>query len=137
MTDILIGPYGGMDLILNRRILRRQAESVPAHGVQHRKPLGALIPRDDIAEGINPDMADMDEPRGIGEHLQYIAFVAASGRRRCEGTVLIPGGLPSRFDFLEIVSWHGGGGSKPGLFSMGYRRGFWPGPRLGASKSVA
>jgi hypothetical protein len=50
--------------LVARRIFRRQAERVPAHGMQHIVPLGAAEAGDDIAHGVVAHMPHMDAPRG-------------------------------------------------------------------------
>jgi hypothetical protein len=65
-----------MDLVLLGGVLGRQAEGVPAHRVQHVEALGALVARDHVAHRIVADMAHMDAPRRIGEHLEHVVFRA-------------------------------------------------------------
>ena len=72
--DIFVGPVARAYALVARRILGRQAEGIPAHGMQHIVALGAAEAGDDIAHGVVAHMAHMDAPRRIGEHLQHIAF---------------------------------------------------------------
>ena len=75
--DVLVGPVLRMDLVLHRRVFGRHAEGVPAHRMQHVEPLGALVARHDIAHRVVADMAHMDAPRRIGEHLEHVVFRVA------------------------------------------------------------
>ena len=74
--DVVVGPFGGMDSALYRSVLRRQAEGVPAHGVQHVVAARAHIARDHVAHGVVAHVAHMDAPRWVGEHLKNIVFRA-------------------------------------------------------------
>ena len=81
--DIGPGPFARMDLALHRRILGRHAERVPAHRVEHFVALHPPVAGDDVAHRVIADMAHVDAPRGIGEHLEHVGLglVAARCRR--------------------------------------------------------
>ena len=78
--DVGIGPCGGMLAAVHGGALGRQAEGVPSHRMQDVEALGALVACDDVAHGVVADMAHMDAPRRIGEHLEHVVALAA-GRR--------------------------------------------------------
>ena len=93
--DIGARPISGMDLLFHRRIFSRHAKAVPAHRVEHGMAGHPLIARQHIAHRIVADMAHMDAPAGIGEHLQHIGLGArVAGRRGGEDASLLPNLLP-------------------------------------------
>ena len=102
--DVVIGPFGRMDLLLHGRVLGRQAEGVPAHGMEHVEAPGALEAGDHVAQRVVAHMAHVDAARGIGEHLEDVVL----GPRRIgpggKAAALGPGGLPLAFGFVEIVA---------------------------------
>ena len=78
--DVGAGPVVGVDAALAGGVLRRQAERVPAHRVQHRIAAGALVAGDDVAERVVADVAHVDLPARVREHLQHVVFRLAVGR---------------------------------------------------------
>ena len=113
--DILVDPFLGMDLLLHRRVLGRQAEGVPAHGVQHVEAAGALVAGDHVALGVVAHVAHMDAPRRVGEHLEHVVFGARTVHPGTEGLALVPGLLPLGLGFAEIVARWGGWRRRHGL----------------------
>ena len=104
--DVLVGPFAGVDVFLHRGVLRRHAEGVPAHGVQHIVPFGAAVTGNDIAHGVVTHMAHMQAPGRIREHLQHVGFRGVAGflrRFRPEQVRLGPGFTPFLFRGLRIV----------------------------------
>ena len=93
-----------MDLGLHGGVLRRQAEGVPAHGMEHVEAAGALVAGDHVALGVVADVADMDAPRRIGEHLQHVVFGPRLIHAGAESLALLPGLLPLGLGFAEIVA---------------------------------
>src|SRR5258707_7357715 len=47
--SVVVGPLPRMDLPFHRRILGRQPEGVPAHGMQHVEAARALVAGDHVA----------------------------------------------------------------------------------------
>ncbi len=93
--DIGVGPAGGVDALFHRRVLGGHAEGVPAHRMQHFVALHLAEPGQHVAHGVIADMADVDAPAGIGEHLQHVALGLAAGGIRLETAGFIPGALPA------------------------------------------
>ena len=104
--DVFVGPVARTHALVARRILGRQAERIPAHGVQHIEALGAAEAGDDIAHGIVAGVPHMDAPRRIGEHLQHIGFGFVGMRRRLEQGARVPFLLPAAFRVLGVVTRH-------------------------------
>ena len=107
--DILICPIGGVTARGHRRILGGHAEGVKAHRVQHVKAIGQFVARDHIAHGVVAHMADMDAPRGIGEHLEHVVFRLVVTAARDKGLGLFPFLLPFGFQRGGVVARHGAG----------------------------
>ena len=92
--DVRVGPLGGMHATFEGRVLRRQAEGVPAHGVEDVEAPRPLVARNHVAHGIVAHVAHVDAARGVREHLQDVvgrAPVAALGPEQARA---LPGGLP-------------------------------------------
>ena len=107
IRNILIGPLGGMDLLFQGGVLRRQSEGVPTHGVQDVKPARPFIARHHITHGIVAYMAHMDASGRIGKHLQDVVFLFLPVFHRLKGLGCGPGGLPFSFCCLGVVARHG------------------------------
>ena len=112
--DIVVGPGLRRHLALDRGIFRRQPERVPAHRMQHVKALGAHVARQHVAERIVADMADMDAPGRVGEHLQHVIFRPRIVVFGGEDRLLVPLALPARLGFAGVVAF--GGHGIAGLF---------------------
>ena len=86
----------GWTLLLHRGILGRHAERVPAHRMEHVEALHPLVAREHVAHRVVADMAHMDAPRRIGEHLEDIGLGArravVGARKRA---ALLPDLLPA------------------------------------------
>ena len=103
--DVAIGPVARMPALFHRRVFRRHSKGVPAHRMQHRKPLRALITRHHVAHGIVAHMAHVDAPGRIGEHFQHVIlgpFIAHGA----ETARLFPRVLPALFARGGIIG-HG------------------------------
>ena len=95
--------------MLDGGVLRRQAEGVPAHGLEDVLAAHTLIAGDDVTDGVVAHMAHVQLPRGIGEHGQAIELLPAGVFHRLEGPGLFPVSLGRRLDGARIVIvWHEG-----------------------------
>ena len=92
--DIVAGPAAGMDALFHRGVFRWHAERVPAHRVENLVPRRLLVAREYVAHRVIADMADMDAPAGIGEHLEHVALRLVAIAVGAEGLCLVPCGLP-------------------------------------------
>ena len=111
--DVLVGPFAGRGALLARRVLRRQAEGVPSHRVQHVEAASALVARHHVAHRVVAHVAHVDAPRGIGKHLQHVVFRLGGGLvARGEDPALLPDPLPVRLRLACVVAFggHGPGG---------------------------
>ena len=57
---------------LDRGVLRRQAERVPAERMQHVEAAHPLRARHHVADDVVADVADVRVARRVGEHLQAV-----------------------------------------------------------------
>ena len=103
--DILVGPFPRMDLALHGGILRRHAEGVPAHRMQHGIAHGALHPRHHVAHRVVAHVAHMDAPRRVGEHFQHVIFLAQVGVGRGEDAALVPDFLPAGLRLGGVITF--------------------------------
>jgi hypothetical protein len=105
--DILVGPFLGMNLALHGGIFRRHAEGVPAHRMQHRMAGCALEARHHVAHRVVADMAHMDAPGRIREHLEHVVFLADAVVLRGEDAALVPDFLPAGLRLGGVVALNG------------------------------
>lgn len=78
-VDVLQGPLLRVDAALNGSILGRQAKRIPADGVEDVVALHALEAGEDIRDGVDAQMAEVQRARGVREHGQDVGL--APGRR--------------------------------------------------------
>ena len=94
----------GMDAFLDRLVLRRQAKGVPAHGMQHRIALHAMVARDDIGRHVIAPVPDAQTVTGgVGEKVQAIEGRRALGIGCAVDASCGPVSSPLGFDGLGIV----------------------------------
>ena len=98
---------------LDRVLLRRQAEGIPAHRVEHVEAAHPLHARHDVGGDVALEVTDV-EPRArwIREHVEAVELRAPGHPRGAERGVLVPVALPARLDFCEGIVAHDGQGLK-------------------------
>ena len=104
VLDVLVGPHGGMDAVLDGRVLGGQPEGVPPHRVQHVEAPHGLVARHHVADGVVADVPHVDAPRGVGKHLQAVELGAGRVGRHLEGPGVFPDLLPGGFDLPEGIA---------------------------------
>ena len=104
--NVGIGPAGRVGIVLDGSVFGRQAEGVPADGVQDVEALHSLGPGQNIAYAVVAHMPHVQIARGIGEHFEHIVFGQAALVGTGKGMGFFPALLPFQFDFLGIVSFH-------------------------------
>ena len=107
-VDVVVGPGLGMPTRRHRGVLGRHAERVKPHRVQHVMPGRPLVARHHVAHRVVADMADMNTPGRIGEHLEHVVFRLVAGAAGFEAAGLVPGILPFRLDLGGGVARHAG-----------------------------
>ena len=103
--DVVVGRFGGMAAAFDGRVLGRQTESIPTHGMQHVVALGAHIAGDDVAHGVVAHMPHMDAARGVGEHFKNVIFRTRIILEGAEDAALLPGCLPMLLPFQRVVAF--------------------------------
>ena len=104
VVDVLVGPDDGMDPVLDRGVFGGQAERVPAHRVQHVESAHPLETCQEVADRVDADVAHVDPPRGVREHLQAVELGPARVLTNAELLGLLPDGLPLGLDLTEGVA---------------------------------
>ena len=121
VVDVLVGPLRRRHLVLDGGIFRRQAECVPAHGLQHVLALHALVAADHVADGVVAHVAHVQAAARVGEHRQAIELFLARLFAGLERLRLLPVLLGLLFYlFGTIVIFHGARLSG-GRISRGHR----------------
>ena len=104
VLDVLLRDDGGMDVVLDGKVLRRQAEGVKADGVQDIVALHALFAADDVHCRKGARMADVQSGGGrvreLDEPVEFRSRVAGHGG---VGLFLLPLVLPFFLNGCEIV----------------------------------
>ncbi len=103
VVDVGVGPLGRRGVVLDRRVLGRQAERVPPHRLQHVVPGHALVAADDVADGVVAHVAHVQRAGRIRQHRQAVVLGLVRGFVDLEGTGGFPVLLGSGFDLLGIV----------------------------------
>ena len=75
VVDVRFGPFRGRHALLDRRVLGRQTEGVPAHGLQHIAPAHALVAGDHVADAVVAHMTHVQPAAGVREHAQAVELV--------------------------------------------------------------
>ena len=104
-VDVLVGPFARVDLALHGRVLGRQAEGVPAHGMEHVEPLGAHVAGHHVAQRVVAHVPHVNAPRRIGEHLELIALGLLALVLGAEGVALLPHLLPVLLAHGRVVAF--------------------------------
>ena len=115
--NVAVGPFTGFDTALNRGVLRRQAEGIPAHRVKNAMAAHAGVAGDHIGDHVVAHMPHVQGSRGIGEHREgkkgscraVFAFL-----RSAVQALLGPGPLPAALNQLGPVPARFGHGGKAG-----------------------
>ena len=104
--DIAVGGLRGVDAFGDRRVFRRQAEGVPAHGMHHLEALGHLVARDDVTERVVAHMAHMQKAGRIGKHLEHVVSRPIVVIPDFERLLLGPDLLPFGLGVFERIAGH-------------------------------
>ena len=104
--NIFLGPFGGMNFSFDRRIFRRQAESVPAERVEDFKALHFFKPGDHVADAVVSGMTHVDFSGRVREHDEAIElFSFGVVVPRGKNSAVFPPLLPLGFYGFKIVDF--------------------------------
>ena len=70
--DVGVGPGRGMLAPPDRRVLGRQAERVPADGVQHVVPAAHPVPGHDVPDGVRLGVPHVQVTARVREHVEHV-----------------------------------------------------------------
>ena len=103
VRNVLHGPIFRRYVPLNGSILSRQAERVPAHGIDHTLPLLLVISCEHIAYGVDPHMPHVYVSRWIGELSEYVHLFFRLGITFRLLFLCQPCLLPLPVNLLELI----------------------------------
>ena len=103
--DVVARPLGRRHAVGHGGVLGRQAESVPAHGLQHVAALHAHEAREHVADGVVAHMAHVQPARGVGKHGQAVEFLAGRVFVGDKGALRVPVSLRAAFDSGRVVTF--------------------------------
>ena len=104
VVNIPLGDDGRMDVVLHGEVLGGQAESVPAHRVEHVITVLAALAAHDIQRSVAAGMADVQaRARGIRELHQCIELGLLVVDLSVEGLLVLPHLLPLGLHGLVII----------------------------------
>ena len=92
--------------MLDGRVLSRQAERVPTHGMQHVEAAHLGVAGDDVADRVIAHMPHVDVARRVREHLEHVLLGLGVIFRDLVQVGIFPNLLPTRFDLVRVVLFH-------------------------------
>ena len=104
--DVLERPRLRVRVVLDRRVLRRQAERIPAERVEDVEPAHPLGARHDVANHVVAHVTDVRVPGRVREHLEAVELRPRRILRHLERARLGPARLPLALDVLGAVLRH-------------------------------
>ncbi len=108
VRDVVVGPLRGRHAVRHRGVLGRQAERVPAHGLQHIAALHAHEARQHVTDRVVAHVPHVQPPARIREHAEAVVLRAGGILRDNEAAVLIPELLGSGLEDGGLVTFlHG------------------------------
>ncbi len=88
--DVVVRPARRRHLVRHRRVLGGKSECIPAHRLQHVVSAHPVVPGENVADGIVPDVPHVQLPRGVGEHAQAIELLPGGVFFDAEGALALP-----------------------------------------------
>ena len=108
VSDVVVGPLRGRHTVRHRGVLGRQAERVPAHGLQHVVTLHAHVPRDHVADRVVANVSHVQAPARVREHAEAVVLRAGRVLGDRKTAVGIPESLGLRLEGGWFVTFlHG------------------------------
>ena len=98
--------FSGWVAVLDRGVLGGQAERVPAERMQHVEAAHPLHARDDVANHVVADVADVRVPGRVREHLEAVVLRLGGVLGDLERARIAPPVLPLLLDCLGLVVRH-------------------------------
>ena len=101
--DVFISPVCRGDPFAHGRVFRREAKSIPAHGLQDILTEHALESRHDVPYGVISNVAHMKAAARIREHREAVVFFKARIFLGAKDPLLLPQALDFGFYVLGLV----------------------------------
>ena len=121
---VLVGPLLGVRLVLDRGVLRGQAEGVEAEREEHVVALHPLPARRRVARRHRVPVPDVQIPAGVGQHREEEVGLALVRVGRAVEAVDRPAPPPARLDLARVVVRRGlGRGLRRGRCAGSHFRG--------------
>ncbi len=98
-----VGPLRRRHIARDRRVLRRQAEGIEAHRLQHILAEHALVTADHVADGVVAHMAHVQRAGWVRQHAQAVELLLARVFDDFEGARALPVVLRRGFDAARFV----------------------------------
>ncbi len=116
LLDALVGEPARVHPRLDGRVLGGKAEGVEPHRREHGVPVHRAVARDQVAEGVVPDVAHVRLPARIGVHAERVVVGSRVVVVDLVGALVAPARLPLGLDRLDVVAL-----CHPGIVSTGPR----------------
>jgi len=101
--DVVERPFLGVDTVFDGGIFRRQAEGVPADGVQDVESVHPLEAAKGVTDAVVADMPHVQPAGRVGKHFQNVVLGPVTAFGGAIDLVLIPACLPFLFDVPKWV----------------------------------
>ena len=103
--DVRERPLARRRIVLDGRVLRGQAERVPAHGMQHVVAIHPHVTSKRVADRVVPHVPHVQRAGWIRQHLEHVVLRHARvGLGGVERRVLLPALGPLHLDTLGVVA---------------------------------
>ena len=136
VLDVPLRAHAWMDALLDRGVLRRQAEGVEPLRVEHVQAVPRAEARDDVADRVDEHVPHVQRPRGVREHLEHVALRPRRVVRDVERPRVGPDALPLRLDRRMVVLLHRLSHSSSGNKKASRERGLEGSPRRRRARSL-
>ena len=103
VRDVVVSPFCGRYRIGHRGVLCGQAESVPAHRLQHVAAAHAVVAGERVAYGIVSHVSHVQLARWIGKHREAIIFGFAGRFPGLERALFVPELLGFALDYVCVI----------------------------------
>ncbi len=103
VLDVGVGPLRRCGGVLDRGVLRRQAERVPAHRLQHVLALHALVAADHVADGVVAHVAHVQRAGRVRQHGEAVELRPRRVLLHRVGALRVPVALRGGFHRLRAI----------------------------------
>ena len=104
VSDVVVGPFRRRHRVRHRRVLGRQSERIPSHGLQHLETPHAMVAGEHVPYGIVSHVTHVQLAGGVGKHRQAVILGFAHCFHGAERACLVPIVLGVALDSVRVVS---------------------------------